>query len=300
MLNVLYKVQARIMGVSLTLFLFVFATYQCASAAAAVKTYGYFSAIYEDTGKMPDDSNDPGEFGIPHLNLMFQSTISNDFRTYLNLFADGAEAVEIRNVWGEYTYRDYLKFRVGKLYRPFDLFNEKLDALPTHNCIEPPELFDKDHLMIPRVGDFMVHGTHPLAGHLMKYSFTTGNNEVVSSSKPVSWDLNYNPGNILIGTSGYYANEKAGSPVALGDGAPTGGILPWMKSDKYMVLGGYVQAKWENLLVQAAYWTADHKAIRDTALVRTLSTSTYLNADQQKRFGLNSAVLNENGDHTID
>ncbi len=257
-------------------------------ASTGIKTYGYFSVNYEDVGKLPDKTNSPGEFTYPHLNLMFQATSGNNFRTYVNLSGDDADVINVRNYWGEYVYRDYLKFRAGKIYRPFDLFNEKLDAVPTYLGIEPPELFDKDHLLLPRTDNFLVHGNIPLSGNMLKYAVMTGNSEIVSNSRPVSWDLNYNVENYLIGTSGYYSNEKDGPVMGVGEGSPNGGILPWMASDKYSVLGGYAQAKFGGLLVQGAYWTAKHNAVRDPAKVLSINRGR-LNQRQLERFGLDVA-----------
>jgi len=284
----------------------VFAAHS-AFAQKGVNTYGYFSVNYQETGDAPDGSNDPGEFSFPHLNLMMQSKLSDNFRVYLNLSGDGGENIDVRNYWGEYAAADYLKFRMGKVYRHFDLFNEKLDAVPTYLGIEPPELWDKDHLMLPRTGIFMVHGSVAMNSNMFKYSITTGNKEVIDKGKPISWDFNYNIGyKTTFGTSGYYSKEQ-GSPIAVGEGSPPGGILPWMAKDKYTVLGGYLKTQWKAFTVEAAYWTADHKAVRDPESVVMLLDAG-LNDRQMQRFGLDTydpnnpadvSMIKTNGDYTI-
>jgi hypothetical protein len=238
---------------------------------------------------------------------MMQSKLADNFRVYLNFAGDDAEGVDVRNYWGEYTVKDYLKFRMGKVYRHFDLFNEKLDAVPTYLGIEPPELWDKDHLMLPRTGVLMVHGSIPLSSNIFKYSIMTGNKEVIDKGKPLSWDLNYNIGyKTTFGTSGYYSKEQ-GAPLEVGDGSPNGGVLPWMAKDKYTVLGGYLKTNFSGLTVEAAYWTADHKAVRDPERVVMLLDAD-LNERQMQRFGLDTydpdnpgdvSMISTNGDYTI-
>ena len=272
------------MGTILVLMLILFSNN--AYAGIGLKMYGYFSINYEDVAETPDGGNDPGEFSYPHLNLMFSSKISDEFRIYMNLAGDDAEGVEVRNYWGEYIHSDMFKIRMGEVYRPFGLFNEKLDAVPTYLGIEPPELFDGDHLMLPRTGILMIHGSVPMGNNLAKYAVMTGNKEVIDTGKPVSWDLNLNFGqDLTIGTSGYYSKEP-GSPIGVGDGSPPGGILPWMASDEYTVLGGYAKYKHGNFTLKAAYWTANHDAVRDPDAVSALAASgTYLNKRQRERFG---------------
>lgn len=281
---------------------------EIAYADSGLNIYGYFSVNYEDVGKTPDGGNDPGEFSFPHLNLMVQSRLADAFRIYLNFAGDDGEAVEVRNYWGEYAAADYLKFRLGKIYRPFGLFNEKLDAVPTYLGIEPPELFDGDHLLLPRTGILMVHGSLPVSNNTLEYSFMTGNKEVIDEGKPMSWDLNFNIANkTTIGTSGYFSKEP-GSPIEVGEGSPPGGVLPWMASDKYTVFGGYLKTQWRTFTLKAAYWTADHDAIRDPAQVAAL-VYTDLNQRQIERFGLATydpltaaddySMINTDADYTV-
>jgi len=272
-----------------------------ASAEIGLKFYGYFSSIYENTGEMPDGSNDPGEIGYPHFNLMGQSSISDNFRIYMNLAGSPGDdpmllEMKLKNYWGEYTYRDYLKFRFGLLYRRFDLFNEKLDAVPTYLGIEPPELFDGDHLMLPRTTNLMIHGNLPVGNGMVSYAFQTGNSEVVTNYNPVSIDLRYSPTTMfIVGTSAYWANEKAGSPIGIGDGPPTGGIYPWMASDKYNVMGAYAEAHFSALTLEVAYWKSNHEAVRDPNLVVDLyNTGTRLTKLQQERMGLDAYSTSNN------
>lgn len=289
---------------ALTVILLLIIAISSSNSYASVNIYGYFSVNYEDTGEEPGGGNPPGEFAFPHFNLMMQSQLSDQFRVYMNFAGDGAEYLEVRNYWGEYVYKDYLKFRAGKIYRPFDLFNEKLDAVPSYLGIEPPELFDKDHLMLPRTGEFLVHGNVFLSGNALRYSLMTGNKEVIDSDKPISWDLNYNMGDrFVFGTSGYYSGKASliGDPGDL----PKGGILPWMESDSYSVYGAYAQARWNKLTVQAAFWTGSHDAVRDPSRTLDVINNAGINQSQLERFLLDDnlpatlANIDPNGDYTV-
>ncbi|UCH15110.1 MAG: hypothetical protein JSV22_03875 [Bacteroidales bacterium] len=258
------------------------------------KLYGYASLYFEKVGTMSNASSevkgDPGEFDYAHLNVMMQSNISDKIKTYFNL--SGVSRLEARNYWGEYAFNDKLKIRVGKMYRRFGQFNELLDAIPTYLGMEPPELFDGDHLMLPRTGKIMLHGGTAIGKNFLNYSYMLDSDENMRISNgdeatlSHTWDLNMSllNDNLVVGHSGYVANEANGSSVALGEGSPNAGILPWMNSDKYNVLGGYLTAKFNNITLKGAYWVAHHKAVRDTGAIVTLVQNTTLNNAQIENF----------------
>ncbi len=60
------------------------------------------------------------------------------------------------------------------MYRRFGLFNEKLDQFPTFLGIEPPDLFDKDHLLLTRTTYFAGHGAKQFGDYTASYFLTTG------------------------------------------------------------------------------------------------------------------------------
>jgi hypothetical protein len=256
--------------------------------------YGYSSLYYEKGFPMSNAPSgtkaDPGAFDFAHFNLMMQSTFGTRVKAFVNI--TGIDNLEVRNYWGEYIFSDKLKIRTGKIYRPFDQFNELLDAVPTYLGMEPPELFDKDHLLVPRTGKIMVHGGSALGSTFLRYAYMLDSDEQFLTSHDGTltlshtWDLNISlfSDRLLIGHSGYIANEQNGTSVGLGDGSPNGGVLPWMTSDKYNVLGGYMTATFGNLKFQAAYWLSSHNAVRDTAAVITLYNNTDLNDQQMENF----------------
>ena len=139
---------------------------------AEVNLYGYFSLYYENVGaysnQPSDDKGDPPAFDYANLIVMINSQITDHIRGFISL--KGASDFDVSTYWGEYEFQPWLKLRTGKLYRPFGLYNELLDAVPTYLGMEPPELFDKDHLMLPRYGKIMLHGGASIGPDFLKYA----------------------------------------------------------------------------------------------------------------------------------
>ncbi len=271
-----------------------------AEARGRAKIYGYLDAYWEKVASSPAgvDANgdtvleeNPHEFDVPNVNLMVQSSFGNRFRGYLNLKAPGAESVDVRNAWLEASlFGDYLVVRAGKMYRPFGLYNEILDAVPTYIGIEPPEIFDKDHLMLTRTTNLMVRGGISLGEHRVAYAFTTGNDEREADQVPVGADLQYNYGTRLrVGTSFYTSSGNAVPTRAVGDGSPDGGVATWMSTDHYMVYGGYLQLNYAGVILQAEYWESPHDAKRNPDEVLVLAQEAELNERQIARFGFDPA-----------
>ena len=202
---------------------------------------------------------------------MMQSTLNDHFRVFINLNGADAENISVKNFWGEYSASQSFKLRLGKIYRKFGLYNEILDAVPTYYGIEPPELFDGDHLMISRTTAFMVLGSFNTENGSVNYSVSTDNGEggPLLKTFPLGFDLNYkfDYGNYTVGVSGYLSGGDAAPDVNLGDGSPKSGVIPWMEKDKFSVLGGYFEGNFGNLLVQAEYYTSSHDAVRDPGKV---------------------------------
>jgi hypothetical protein len=151
------------MGVRIRPVVIVLAILTCVAAQAIAETsqlkvYGYFSTRYEQVYQEPglDDNgvtlyqDGAGEWSHPSYNLMLQQELGEKFKAFVNLNGAGASTVDIRNMWGEVAFNSLARVRVGKMYRKFGLYNEILDAVPTYIGIEPPELFDGNHLLISR------------------------------------------------------------------------------------------------------------------------------------------------------
>lgn len=282
------KYRKTVLGIVLSL-LFV----SSAFSQDDLRTYGYLSLYYENVGSFSNDAsgaNDPGEFDYANLNVMFVRNVSQNVRAYVN-FA-GTSEIEIKNYWGEYVFSDKLKIRTGKVYRRFGQFNEILDAVPTYLGMEPPELFDKDHLMLPRVGKVMVHGGIDVGENYLTYSYMLDSDETMKSSNGEestlshSWDLKFTmlDDKLTVGHSGFLANEANGSATGIGEGSPRTGVQPWMSRDKYNVMGAYFTANRSNFTVKGAYWNASHDAVRDADAVALMYSSTSLNAAQIANF----------------
>jgi hypothetical protein len=77
---------------------------------------------------------------------------------------------------------------------------------------------------------------------------------------------------------------KVGPTVAVGNGSPRGGVLPWMSGDDYLVWGFFGEYTWNQLLVQAAYWQANHDADRNPSDVLTVVLNSGISPRQRGRF----------------
>ncbi len=285
-----------------------------------VNIYGYFSLYYEKVGTMRNANGkidkeakaDPGEFDYANFIVMLQSNITDKIRAFASLKGPGG--IGLQTYWGEYAFQDYLKLRIGKIYRPFGLFNELLDAVPTYLGMEPPELFDKDHLMLPRDGKIMLHGGVNIKNDYLRFAYMLDSDENMLSDNQEkmtlshSWDINYNFRDIItIGHSGFIANEQNGSSL-LGDlqsggqsGSPRSGVLPWMANDKYSVLGAYLKFKLKGFTIKTAFWAGNHDATRDPDAVQTVYANNSLNGAQLKNFfGDSSYSTNPNSPAVLD
>lgn len=265
------------------------------------KVYGYIEGYVEKNEKTPTrsggDATTPGtmkredaphEFDTPNIVLMVKSTYKENYSAFLNLVSPGGEEVKTRNAWVESRLQgEKLKFRIGKLYRPFGLYNEILDAVPTFMGIEPPELFDNDHLLLTRTTNSMIHGETEFGADVLRYSLTTGNDEKSNKGLPIGADLRYthfgNGFDVTLGSSYYTSGGKAEPSVDVGDGAPAGGVANWMKSSKYDVKGIFAEVNKSKLKVQAEYWISQHDDMRDGSKLQNFGSDSALNQRQLNR-----------------
>lgn len=264
--------------------------------------YGYMSANVEKVfSELSTNENGqtvkttaPHEWSLPHFHLFLRAKPAKNIETFVNI---ATEEMEVRNMWGNIKIRDGFQIKMGKVYRKFGLFNEKMDEVPTYLGIEPPELFDGDHLILPRLTTFVVHGEVKSPTATYSYNFCTDNGEngPAEGVFPLGWDFRAKfHGKAVVGFSGYFSsigNEEITSSISVGEGSPEGGILPWMESDSYKVFGGFSEVQVKNFLFKAAYWQANHNFTRDPASVLTVANSTTLNDFQRTRFFGDNASL---------
>ena len=257
--------------------------------------YGYFATRFEKTFAEPGldagrivKADAPAEFIYPSFNLLLQHQMTEKFKAFINLNGAGGGTVDLRNFWGEYAASAAFNIRMGKIYRKFGLYNEILDAVPTYYGIEPPELFDGDHLMISRTTAFMLYGSVGSGSGIFNYSVSTDNGEggAAEGVIPLGYDLNYKfgGGDFTVGMSGYTSGGATTSDVGVGEGAPKSGVLPWMAADEFSVLGGYFEARTGKVTLQTEYWRSSHEAERDPEAVVAMINGGKPNAAQRARF----------------
>ncbi|MEP5614232.1 MAG: hypothetical protein ABJP45_18415 [Cyclobacteriaceae bacterium] len=248
------------------------------------------------------------EMGNPSFHIYGGSRLSEKFSVFFNL-GKNDDDIQLVNAWGNWKVHDMFQIRAGRQYRRFGLFNERLDQVPTYAGIEPPELFDGDHLLLPRTSLFSIHGEKKMGTKTLKYLLTTSNGESGPETDvlPLGWDLRYATSFLMVGMSGYTSNigsAKSQSTVGVGDGSPKAGILPWMSGDKYSVFGIFAETRKGNFSVKAAYFKASHDADRNPDDVFALFTNGQLNASQTGRMfntatPTSAADVDVNGDYDV-
>lgn len=266
------------------------------------RIYGFIDAYLEKVANTPtrdpDDpdrtlyESNPYEFEVLNLHVMVQGSIYGRYRFFINLAAPGSGSnaqdapISVRNAWVEAPLiPDYLSVRAGKTYRRFGLYNEILDAVPTFIGIEPPEMFDKDHLLLTRTTNLMLFGSAELDDAVLHYSLATGNDERKKHAVPIGLDAYVDLWSTLrIGTSFYWTGGDAVPTKAVQEGSPKGGVINWMESDRFLVFGGYAQLTQGGLIAQAEYWQAEHDGVRDLAALSILAEDGSLNSGQLNRF----------------
>lgn len=258
--------------------LVLFASSQVLANAQNTKFYGYINAYTEDVDDqpIPGGAKDESEqtYEVPNINAIVQSDFNN-FKTYLNLTTTHEDPMEVSNAWVQSDLMgDHLSIRFGKLYRRFGLYNEILDAVPTYIGIEPPELYDSDHLLLTRTTNLMLFGKHELGPGYLNYAFMTGADERKEGERPFGIDVNYQIGTKWkFGASYYDTNGKAVSGTEYsngGKGKPNGGVMPWMDEDEFTATGVYLQYIDTHWTVQVAGYSAPHKGVRNTAAITDL------------------------------
>ena len=263
------------------------------------QVYGYIEGYVEKNEKTPGltrgtantpavvkREKSPHEFDTPNITLMVKSTYMDKYSAFLNLASPGGEEVKTRNAWVEQKLAgDSLKMRIGKLYRPFDLYNELLDAVPTYIGIEPPEHLDKDHLLVSRTTNFMLHGEQQIGSDLLRYAITTGNDEKEADQLPVGGDLRYTKYgegyDLTLGLSGYRSNGRANGQDV--DADNRGGVAAHIVNDNYNVLGGYTEFNTNKWKIQAAYYMADHDGTRNGKLLREWAGDELISGMNQRQ-----------------
>jgi hypothetical protein len=281
------------------------------------RLYGFIDARFEKSEAQPalDDAGNTigekqaAEFDIPGFNVMLQGRIYGRYRYYLNLTAPGSgsptedSTIDLRNAWVEFPiYRDFFNFRVGKTYRRFGLYNEILDAVPTYIGIEPPEMFDKDHLMLTRTTNAMLNGTIVSGSTALSYAMMTGNDERAGAQLPFGADLRFDFADQLeLGGSYYSSNGNAGPTTDVGGGVPKGGVAQWMEKDQFQVYALFAQLTAGGVTAQAEFTRAHHEAVRDPGRTFALildddgnpTNPNGLIPNQLRRFGLDGATPTE-------
>jgi hypothetical protein len=176
------------------------------------------------------------------------------------------------------------------MYRRFGLYNEILDTVPSFIGIEVPVSISGPRPMLTRTTNLMVHGRASFGPMSLSYSATAGKDEASVDDDVISpgFDLNLDWNSTLLFGASYYNTGGTVVPdVVLGDGAPAGGVAPWMVEDRYQVYGGYARLTLGSFLLQGEGWISPHHGTRDPAKVLLLAqNATHFSAASRARMGV--------------
>jgi hypothetical protein len=261
--------------------------------------YGYINSNLQKTFNYPllnaDGStitaSDPYEWDPVRNFHIYGKGNFNGKISYLFNLARNNDFLEIRNAYGNFGITDAFQIRVGKMYRKFGLYNERLDQIPTFIGIEAPEMLDTDHLFLTRTTNFMLHGEFQNPRSVISYALMTDNGEGGAKKGVISlgWDLRYKShiNSFIVGASGYSSSISARNTTSTVDfrgGSPRGGILPWMDGDRFNVIGFFLEKQVGKMLIQSEYYNAAHTAQRNPEMVLALINEAGLNTFQRDRF----------------
>ncbi|KAA3596586.1 MAG: hypothetical protein DWQ06_15050 [Calditrichaeota bacterium] len=277
-----------------------------------INFYGYLSTNYEDLSSITRPSavdtietenfNPVSGWEHKDFHLLFQSIISDKFKAFGHLSVNDAEEIELRNYWGEFTASEKFKISGGKIYRPFGLYNETLDASASFVGIDAPEYLDENHPIVPRTTTLLFHGGGNLERNHFRYAISFDSGEQNDGTAlAYGWDVSNEFYDIFkVGYSFYRTEEKRGPKNKIGEGSPEGGVLPWVANEKYFVWGGYLQADYWNFTLQSAWWKANHKGQRSQEQLQILKDSAALNDFQRVRFfGTSENTFNLDFDYAV-
>lgn len=229
-------------------------------------------------------NSEPLDFADPEGHFYIKARYGA-FEGKVDLFGSTEDArVEAATLSYEFGENRQYSIQAGKMFRKFDLYNETLNHFIVFMGIEAPELFDGDHT-IPRFANLAFR----MEMGKWAWYVDTGNSESGAEKDlvPLGWDLRYDYGGLVFGTSGYTSSisgNRTKPSVDLGSGSPEGGVLPWMESDRYTIFGGFVRKEFDRMILESAFWNASHSGNRNPQGVLTLLGNTYLNPRQRENF----------------
>ncbi|WPP52287.1 hypothetical protein [Catalinimonas niigatensis] len=150
------------------------------------KLYGFINSNVEKVMNVPGRDTEGNTITVSepvswspvqNFHIYGSGNITKNIMVFFNLARTDKDGLEVRNAYGNFRLTELFQIRAGKMYRRFGLYNEKLDQIPTFIGIEPPELFDNDHLFLERTTNFMVHGAYDFLNGKASYALSTDNGE---------------------------------------------------------------------------------------------------------------------------
>lgn len=179
-----------------------------------VNIHGFLSQGWIKTSgnNVIKDSRD-GSFQLDEIGINFSKELTDKLRVGIQLFAKdygevGNNEIEIDWAYGDYHFKDWLGFRVGKVKAPHGLYNETRDVDMVRTFIFLPqsiypEVIRDVALAVTGAG---VYGSLDLnkAGSL-SYQFAYGTHEIDSSERKIQSFLDLSAGNVDVTENDFIA-----------------------------------------------------------------------------------------------
>lgn len=206
-----------------------------------VSIYGYSSFEYERQINSEGFGDPNGSFDADLFDIVINVQVNDKLRATADItWEHGAASEDDRgNValeygFAEYAFTDWFKFRAGKMFTPFGIFNEIHTAKPTYLSVKEAASTNKPKSIIPGAPRFYprwgvglaLQGDSELFNKHIDYNlmFTNGEQEDTNpfeednnTAKAVNFRTRYDiTDNFLIGSSVYYDDGVAVDTLSLG------------------------------------------------------------------------------------
>jgi predicted porin len=180
---------SRIIAVCLLIFSYLTPTY--AASWEKIEINGYLSFEYENAFSGDNQGDPNGSFDMDLLDIVLNIQATDRLRIAADLTWEHGAATEdnrgnvaIEYAFAEYTYKDWLRFRAGKMFTAFGIYNEIHTAKPATLSVKEPlstnknNKFGSDIRFYPRwLNGLAIQGDVEISDMHLDYNFQLSNGE---------------------------------------------------------------------------------------------------------------------------
>lgn len=169
-----------------------------------IEINGYLSFEYEDTTNGDNEGDTNGSFDMDLFDIVINIRATDRLRIAADLTWEHGAATEddrgnaaVEYAFAEYTQADWLRFRAGKMFTAFGIYNEIHTAKPATLSVKEPLSTNKNDKFgsvirfYPRwLNGIAIQGDVELPGMYLDYDFQISNGETEGASNPFEEDDN--------------------------------------------------------------------------------------------------------------